>query len=104
MFASLTGRSGHGPAPYGPGRPPIRGASNACLSGAADFEVTQVVNEVKGVHCLIAERDFHVDTSGRGASGPEAGTVPRMRSQPADTSVRTVRPTPAQVGPGPKLS
>ncbi|MXZ99488.1 MAG: phytanoyl-CoA dioxygenase family protein [Acidimicrobiaceae bacterium] len=27
MFASLTGRSGHGPAPYGPGRPPIRGAS-----------------------------------------------------------------------------
>ncbi|MXW95623.1 MAG: hypothetical protein F4017_11715 [Acidimicrobiaceae bacterium] len=24
MFASLTGRSGHGPAPYGPGRPPIR--------------------------------------------------------------------------------
>ena len=27
LFASLTGRSGHGPAPYGPGRPPIRGAS-----------------------------------------------------------------------------
>ena len=25
LFASLTGRSGHGPAPYGPGRPSIRG-------------------------------------------------------------------------------
>jgi len=30
----------------------------AYLSCAADFEVTQVVNEVKGVHCLIAKRDF----------------------------------------------
>ena len=30
----------------------------AYLSCAADFEVTQVVNEIKGVHCLIAKRDF----------------------------------------------
>ena len=30
----------------------------AYLSCAADFEVTQVVNEVKGVHCMIAKRDF----------------------------------------------
>ena len=30
----------------------------AYLSCAADFEITQVVNEVKGVHCLIAKRDF----------------------------------------------
>ena len=28
------------------------------LSCAADFEVTQVVNEVKGVHCMIPKRDF----------------------------------------------
>ena len=28
------------------------------LSCAADFEVTQVVNDVKGVHCLIPKRDF----------------------------------------------
>ena len=30
----------------------------AYLSCAANFEVTQVVNEIKGVHCLIAKRDF----------------------------------------------
>ena len=30
----------------------------AYLSCAADFEVSQVVNDVKGVHCLIAKRDF----------------------------------------------
>ena len=30
----------------------------AYLSCAADFEVTQVVNDVKGVHCLISKRDF----------------------------------------------
>ncbi len=30
----------------------------AYLSCAADFEVTQVVNEVKGVHCMIPKRDF----------------------------------------------
>ncbi len=28
------------------------------LSCAADFEVSQVVNDVKGVHCLVAKRDF----------------------------------------------
>ncbi len=28
------------------------------LSCAADFEVTQVVNDVKGVHCMIPKRDF----------------------------------------------
>ena len=28
------------------------------LSCAADFEVTQVVNEIKGVHCTIPKRDF----------------------------------------------
>lgn len=28
------------------------------LSAAADFEVTQVVNDVKGVHCRIPKRDF----------------------------------------------
>ncbi len=35
-----------------------RHVAYAYLSCAADFEVTQVVNEVKGVHCLIAKRDF----------------------------------------------
>ena len=30
----------------------------AYLSAAADFEVTQVVNDVKGVHCRIPKRDF----------------------------------------------
>ena len=30
----------------------------AYLSAAADFEVTQVVNDVKGVHCCIPKRDF----------------------------------------------
>ena len=30
----------------------------AYLSCAADFEVTQVVNDVKGVHCMIPKRDF----------------------------------------------
>ena len=28
------------------------------LSCASDFEVTQVVNDVKGVHCMIPKRDF----------------------------------------------
>lgn len=35
-----------------------RHVAYAYLSCAADFEVTQVVNDVKGVHCLIAKRDF----------------------------------------------
>lgn len=30
----------------------------AYLSAAADFEVTQVVDQVKGVHCMIRKRDF----------------------------------------------
>lgn len=30
----------------------------AYLSAAADFEVSQVVNDVKGVHCRIPKRDF----------------------------------------------
>lgn len=30
----------------------------AYLSAAADFEVTQVVNDIKGVHCRIPKRDF----------------------------------------------
>lgn len=30
----------------------------ACLSAAADFEVSQVVDAVKGVHCVIRKRDF----------------------------------------------
>ncbi len=30
----------------------------AYLSAAADFEVTQVVDDVKGVHCRIRKRDF----------------------------------------------
>jgi len=30
----------------------------AYLSAAADFEVSQVVNDVKGVHCRIRKRDF----------------------------------------------
>ncbi len=30
----------------------------AYLSAAADFEVSQVVDQVKGVHCLIRKRDF----------------------------------------------
>lgn len=32
--------------------------SYAYLSAAADFVVTQVVDDVKGVHCLIRKRDF----------------------------------------------
>lgn len=31
----------------------------AYLSAAADFEVSQVVNDVKGVHCRIRKSDFH---------------------------------------------
>jgi acetamidase/formamidase len=30
----------------------------AYLSAAADFEVSQVVDGVKGVHCLIRKADF----------------------------------------------
>jgi acetamidase/formamidase len=30
----------------------------AYLSAAADFEVSQVVDGVKGVHCMIRKRDF----------------------------------------------
>ena len=30
----------------------------AYLSAAADFEVSQVVDQVKGVHCVIRKRDF----------------------------------------------
>jgi acetamidase/formamidase len=35
-----------------------RHVAYAYLSAAADFEVTQVVNDVKGVHCRIRKRDF----------------------------------------------
>ena len=38
------------------GRP--RHIAYACLSCAADFEVSQVVSDVKGVHCMIPKRDF----------------------------------------------
>jgi hypothetical protein len=30
----------------------------AYLSATADFEVSQVVDSVKGVHCVIRKRDF----------------------------------------------
>jgi acetamidase/formamidase len=30
----------------------------AYLSAATDFEVSQVVDAVKGVHCMIAKQDF----------------------------------------------
>jgi acetamidase/formamidase len=46
-IAFLTGRFGL-PAP----------AVLAYLSAAADFEVSQVVDSVKGVHCMIAKADF----------------------------------------------
>ncbi|WP_372349056.1 acetamidase/formamidase family protein [Streptomyces sp. KL116D] len=35
-----------------------RHAAYAYLSAAADFEVSQVVDQVKGVHCLIRKADF----------------------------------------------
>ncbi|HEV2953857.1 MAG TPA: acetamidase/formamidase family protein [Candidatus Dormibacteraeota bacterium] len=35
-----------------------RALAYAYLSAAADFEVTQVVDQVKGVHCLIRKTDF----------------------------------------------
>jgi acetamidase/formamidase len=35
-----------------------RAAAMAYLSAAGDFEVSQVVDAVKGVHCLIAKRDW----------------------------------------------
>ena len=35
-----------------------RASAYAYLSAAADFEVTQVVDRVKGVHCLIRKADF----------------------------------------------
>ncbi|UQT60247.1 acetamidase/formamidase family protein [Streptomyces durmitorensis] len=35
-----------------------RHAAYAYLSAAADFEISQVVDQVKGVHCLIRKSDF----------------------------------------------
>jgi acetamidase/formamidase len=33
-------------------------AAYAYLSAAADFEISQVVDQVQGVHCLIRKADF----------------------------------------------
>ncbi|NEB78716.1 acetamidase [Streptomyces sp. SID14478] len=38
-----------------------RATAYAYLSAAADFEVSQVVDRVKGVHCLIRKADFHAE-------------------------------------------
>jgi acetamidase/formamidase len=35
-----------------------RSVALAYLSAAADFEVSQVVDSVKGVHCVIRKADF----------------------------------------------
>jgi len=35
-----------------------RATAMAYLSAAADFEVSQVVDVVKGVHCMIRKADF----------------------------------------------
>lgn len=35
-----------------------RATALAYLSAAADFEVSQVVDQVKGVHCMIRKSDF----------------------------------------------
>ncbi|HKA04649.1 MAG TPA: acetamidase/formamidase family protein, partial [Acidimicrobiales bacterium] len=35
-----------------------RAVALAYLSAAGDFEVSQVVDKVKGVHCVIRKRDF----------------------------------------------
>jgi acetamidase/formamidase len=35
-----------------------RPAALAYLSAAADFEVSQVVDRVKGIHCCIRKSDF----------------------------------------------
>jgi len=35
-----------------------RAEALAYLSAAADFEISQVVDTVKGVHCCIRKRDF----------------------------------------------
>ena len=35
-----------------------KGTALAYLSAAGDFEVSQVVDRVKGVHCMIRKRDF----------------------------------------------
>jgi acetamidase/formamidase len=37
-----------------------RATALAYLSAAADFEVSQVVDKTKGVHCLIRKNDFAV--------------------------------------------
>ncbi|WP_268808147.1 hypothetical protein [Mycolicibacterium fortuitum] len=35
-----------------------RDAAFACLSAAGDFEVNQLVDAVKGVHCMIRKSDW----------------------------------------------
>jgi acetamidase/formamidase len=35
-----------------------RSVALAYLSAAGDFEVSQVVDQVKGVHCMIRKADF----------------------------------------------
>jgi acetamidase/formamidase len=44
------------------------------LSAAADFVVTQVVNEVKGIHCLIRKADFPGASPGPSLLSLAAGT------------------------------
>lgn len=48
----------------------------AFLSAAADFEISQAVNGVRGVHCVIAKRDLDsVTADGPGAPSRHIGTV-----------------------------
>jgi acetamidase/formamidase len=47
-----------------------RAIAYAYLSAAADFEVTQVVDRVKGVHCLVRKADFAEQVS---LAWPETG-------------------------------
>ncbi|MFJ8949949.1 acetamidase/formamidase family protein [Streptomyces sp. NPDC102381] len=39
-----------------------RATAYAYLSAAADFEISQVVDQIKGVHCLIRKADFPAET------------------------------------------
>ncbi|WP_338703044.1 acetamidase/formamidase family protein [Streptomyces sp. Q6] len=39
-----------------------RATAYAYLSAAADFEVSQVVDRIKGVHCMIRKADFRAET------------------------------------------
>jgi acetamidase/formamidase len=59
----------------------------AYLSAAADFEVSQVVDQVKGVHCVIRKRDFGPSvTSPASPASPSLGS-PGSPGSPASPSL-----------------